>query len=217
VFERIVAMAIGISAVQAAWAASPEDEKTAQAVVDLMVKVNRYQREHPWRETDRGWIRATYYTGVMGLYRTTKDPAVLEQALAWANKHGWQAGRESHLVNANTCGQTWLELYFLDPQPKRIKHARAYADKRIAQVAAGEAIQKGWDYVDTLYVGPPTCAMLGKATGEKKYYDYMHQTYWEVVDHLFDKEYGLFYRDKKYFDAKTDSGKKVFWSQGNEP
>ena len=77
----IGAMAIGISMFHAACAASPEDEKTAQAVVDLMVKVNRYQRKHPWRETDRDWIRATYYTGVMGLYRTTKDPAVLKQAL----------------------------------------------------------------------------------------------------------------------------------------
>ncbi len=211
----IVAMTIGITMFHVACAASPDDVKAAKAVVDLMVKVNRYQREHPWRETDRDWIRATYYTGVMGLYRTTKDPAVVKQALAWANKHGWQAGRESHLVNANTCGQVWLELYFLDPQPERIKHARAYADKRIAQVAAGEAIHKGWDYVDTLYVGPPTYAMLGKATGEKKYYDYMHQTYWEVVDHLFNEEYGLFYRDKKYFEAKTDNGKKVFWSRGN--
>ena len=56
---------------------SQDDQKEARAVVDLMVKVNRYQREHPWKETDRNWIRGTYYTGVMGLYRTTKDPAIL--------------------------------------------------------------------------------------------------------------------------------------------
>ena len=59
-------------------------------------------------------------------------------------------------------------------------------------------------------VGPPTIAMLGKATGEEKYYDYLNKVYWDVTDHLFDEEYGLFYRDKRFFDAKTDNGKKVY-------
>mmetsp|Transcript_29176 Transcript_29176/g.64323 ORF Transcript_29176/g.64323 Transcript_29176/m.64323 type:complete len:81 (-) Transcript_29176:60-302(-) len=36
-----------------------------------------------------------------------------------------------------------------------------------------ESPTKSWYYCDTLYVGPPTIAMLGKATGEQKYYDYL--------------------------------------------
>ena len=57
--------------------------------------------------------------------------------------------------------------------------------------------------------------MLGKATGTPKYFDYLNTVYWAVTDHLFDKRYGLFYRDAGYFDAKTARGKKVFWSRGN--
>ena len=40
---------------------------------------------------------------------------------------------------------------------------RGYA--RIKLIDSGESPTKGWYYCDTLYVGPPTLAMLGKATG----------------------------------------------------
>jgi len=186
-----------------------------KSLMDIMYKVNGYQQTHPWKETDRTWVRGTYYTGVMALYRTTRDPAILKQAIAWAEKHQWEIGTDGPPVNRNTCCQTYLELYFLNRQPQRILNARTYVDKRILDVAPGEAITKGWDYVDTLYVGPPALAMLGKATGQEKYYAYLNRAYWEVVDHLFDKKVGLFYRDKRFFDAKTPNGKKVFWSRGN--
>ena len=57
--------------------------------------------------------------------------------------------------------------------------------------------------------------MLAKATGEKKYLDYMHAFFWDVADELFDKQDGLFYRDKRFIGKKTKNGKKVFWSRGN--
>ena len=46
-------------------------------------------------------------------------------------------------------------------------------------------------------------------------YDYLNKVYWDVTEHLFDKQHHLFYRDKRYFDAKTKNGRKVFWSRGN--
>ncbi len=188
---------------------------TREKIVEVMRKVHAYQAAHPYTANDRNWIRATYYTGVMALYHTTKDPAVLDQAVRWAEKHEWAEGNERERANKKTCGQTYLELYFLEPDPRRIAKIRDYVDSRMKVVADGEPPIKGWYYCDTLYVGPPTIAMLGKATGEQKYYDYLNRVYWDVTEHLFDKQYGLFYRDKNYFDAKTQNGKKVFWSRGN--
>ena len=97
----------------------------------------------------------------------------------------------------------------------RIAKIRAYVDSRIERVRAGEPPTKGWYYCDTLYVGPPTIAMLASATEDDKYYDYLNEVYWAVADHLFDEEHGLFYRDASYFDATTPGGRKVFWSRGN--
>lgn len=201
----------------AAWPAAPNaaDVFTVEKTVEVMRRVRDYQLAHPWKETDRNWIRATYYTGVMGLYRTTGDPEILEQAVRWAEKHDWAEGDERERANKKTCGQTYLELYFIQPHPERIAKIRAYVDSRIERLRAGEPPTKGWYYCDTLYVGPPTLAMLGKATGDRKYYDYLNQVYWAVADHLLDKEYGLFYRDSKYFHATTPGGRKVFWSRGN--
>jgi len=188
---------------------------TREKIVEVMRSVRGYQLAHPWKETDRNWIRATYYTGVMGLYRTTRDPEILGQAVRWAEKHNWAEGNERERANKKTCGQTYLELYFIQPDPRRIAAIRAYVDSRIEKIHAGESPTKGWYYCDTLYVGPPTIAMLGKATGDQKYYDYLKDVYWSVTDHLFDKEHGLFYRDASYFDATTPNGRKVFWSRGN--
>lgn len=201
----------------AALAAEPDATQvfTRERIVDVMRAVRDYQLAHPWKETDRNWIRATYYTGVMGLYRATRDPEILDQAVRWAEKHDWAEGDERERANKKTCGQTYLELHFIRPEPRRIAKIRAYVDSRIERVRAGEPPTKGWYYCDTLYVGPPTIAMLGRATGEQKYYDYLNQVYWAVTDHLFDREHGLFYRDAGYFDAVTSRGRKVFWSRGN--
>jgi len=195
--------------------AEPVDVYTKNGIVRRMWAVRDYQLAHPWKETDRNWIRATYYTGVMGLYRTTGDPEILRQALAWAEKHEWAEGDERERANKKTCGQTYLELYFLDPDPKKIEKIKAYVDSRIETIHGGEPPTKGWYYCDTLYVGPPTLAMLGKATGDPKYFDYLNEVYWAVTDLLYDKEYKLFYRDAKYFDAASPNGRKVFWSRGN--
>lgn len=191
-----------------------DDVFNKEAIVKAMRAVHQFQLDHPYRETDRNWIRATYYTGVMGLYRTTQDPAVLKQAIRWAEKHDWAEGNESERANKKTCGQTYLELFFLDPDPRRIAKIRAYVDSRMETVQAGEPPTKGWYYCDTLYVGPPTLAMLGRATGEQKYYDYLNEVYWDVADLLFDEEYDLFYRDAGYFDAVSPNGRKIFWSRG---
>ena len=194
---------------------SPDVPIAPERIVRLMREVNEYQQAHPWRETDRNWIRATYYTGVMALYRTTGDPNVLDQALTWAEKHDWEPGSEKLPANRKTCGQTYLELYSLDPNPSRIAKIKSYVDARMAVVSAGESPSVGWHYCDTLYVGPPTIAMLGEATGQQKYFDYLNKVYWTVVGDLFDENYGLFYRDKRYVDAKSPGGRKVFWSRGN--
>ena len=189
-----------------------DDVFSKEKIIAIMKKVNEYTLSHPYTEHDRNWVRATYYTGVMALYKTTTDPRILDQAMRWTQKHEWQAGDEQEPANRMTCGQTYLELYFLKNDPAMIAGIRAEVDE---QIAATVSPRKAWYYCDTLYVGPPTLAMLGKATDKATYYRYLNRVYWDVTDHLFDKERGLFYRDKGYFDKKTRNGKKVFWSRGN--
>ena len=181
------------------------------AVIQLMTKVDNYQQSHPWPQKRR-WISVMYYIGTMALYDTTKDSAVLGRTLQWAQENEWQVGKETEPSNTMTCGQVYLDLYFLKKDPAMIAKMREYIDTQVALDVPG---RKAWWYCDALFVAPPTLAMMAKATGERKYLDYLHKMYWDVTDHLFDRQYGLFYRDETYFDAKTPNGKKVFWARGN--
>jgi len=189
-----------------------EDALSRESIIAVMNKVNDYTFAHPYKKDDRNWIRATYYTGVMALYETTGNSKILDQAMGWAEKHNWAEGTEPHPANCMTCGQTYLQLYFLKNDPKMLAKMQAYVDRRIDKA---EPPRKTWYYCDSLYVGPPTLAMLGKATGQQKYYDYLNKVYWDITDYLLDKRYGLFYRDKNFFEAKNKNGRKIFWSRGN--
>jgi rhamnogalacturonyl hydrolase YesR len=83
---------------------------------------------------------------------------------------------------------------------------KGYIDGQIESAVPGH---QAWWYCDTLFVAPPTLAMMAKATGDRRYLDYLHKMYWDVTDQLFDRKYRLFYRDEHYFDATTPNGKKV--------
>jgi rhamnogalacturonyl hydrolase YesR len=86
-------------------------------------------------------------------------------------------------------------------------------------------------YVDGLFTGPPTLAMLFSVTKDEKYLQWMESTFWDVYGKLYDADENLFYRDQRYFPGSgvqrrkspedsgayqlTFDGKKVIWSRGN--
>jgi hypothetical protein len=60
-----------------------------------MVRVNDWQVAHPtMKPNDRNWIRGTWYTGVMAVYKATGDEKFLKRALEWGQQHQWQVGTE---------------------------------------------------------------------------------------------------------------------------
>ncbi len=208
-----------------ALAETMEKEKRAQAelfspdsIQEIMHRVNNWQLAHPWREKDRNWIRATYYTGVMSFYMAAGDAKLLKQALEWAEHHRWQVGNERAGGNILTCCQTYLQLYFEKRDPAMIAPLLEWVKSGKPNApAAGKVwyLEGGRRYADSLYVGPPALAMLSRATGDKKYLRIMHEFYWDVAELLFDSDSHLFYRDKRFKGAVTEHGKKAFWSRGN--
>ena len=202
------------------WAADPFSET---GILEVMQRVNRYTRANPYRETDRNWVRATWYSGVMEAYHATGDPEYLNQALQWAEKHQWQIGEETSGFNRLFCTMTWAELYLLDPDPKKIAPT---IDGLNADLPYAPVVGKVWYghaphptdvrhvYADSLY-GAPTLAMLYKATGDDKYLDFLNDAFWNVTDEILDKDEDLYYRDPSYIGRKSPNGKKILWSRGN--
>ena len=114
----------------------------AATIIQLMRKVNNYQQAHPWKERSR-WIPAIFYMGVMALYETTKDPAILDQALRWAQENQWAEGQEKEPSNRMTCGQTYLQLYFLKKDPAMIAKMKTFIDRQITSGARGRGAMVG--------------------------------------------------------------------------
>jgi len=197
--------------------AQKSEDKCAMAkdnILKVLNRVNNHFLANEWKNNDRNWIRGTYYSGLMAFYEVTGDEQLFDQAKTWAMKHGWRTGTEwMSPANRLTCSQTYLQLYFKEPNIAYIERTRSFMDKRIENPEP--ASEQGWDYVDALYVGIPAYLMMTKATGEFKYADYANRIFWEVKTDLYDEEYHLFYRDEKAKTEKSANGKKVLWSRGN--
>ena len=49
-----------------------------ESVREIARRVNEYYKTHPYQKEDRGWIRGTYYTGVM-----TWSEKAMGRIMAW--------------------------------------------------------------------------------------------------------------------------------------
>ncbi len=90
-----------------------EDAFQPENILALADQVYAHTLENPYRPTDRNWIRATFYSGVMELYHATGKAKYREQAERWAEKHQWREGTEGSGMNKLFCAMTWAELYLL--------------------------------------------------------------------------------------------------------
>ena len=184
------------------------------SILERMYQVNGFFIENQWMEVDRNWIRATYFTGLMAFYRVTGDTSLLAQARNWSARHGWRTGTEwFYPANRMTCVQTYLELFFIQPDDSRIRRAMEFMDDQITD--SRPANNQGWDYVDALYVGTPAYIMMSEATGNAAYAAYGNRMFRDVCKELYDPVDHLFYRDKKAKSEMSRNNFKVFWSRGN--
>lgn len=175
------------------------------------------------------WNNAVYHTGNMELYYMTGDENYRKYSEAWSDRWDWMGNTNydtpSHAYGSgfhadnHTQYQTYLDLYSLAPEEKKIRIAKHVIDK---QMASGDKSQ--WYWVDALYMGMPVYAKLGQLTGDDKYFDWMYELFHyteKEIDNvgLFHEEDGLWYRDSKYIypngsHSQSANGKKVYWSRG---
>lgn len=211
-----------------------------EAVKQIMDKVNTYQLNNPWQEYDDNWICGTYYAGVIACYLATDDEAYLKQSEALCESLKWTLPtlppeHSGSGVNLLTCGQTMLECYMIKKKKYKIENIITHLE--MADVKNPVANPREWyfeggrRYVDGLFTGPPTLAMLYKVTKDDKYLEWMEACFWDVYGKLYDTDINLFYRDKRFFPENvearkndpnwegnsqvTAAGKKVIWSRGN--
>jgi rhamnogalacturonyl hydrolase YesR len=175
--------------------------------------------EHPNRTRPSNiWTRGVYYEGLMQLWAVDPSPRQLDYAIRWGEFHQWGLRGEARTRNAdNQCaGQTYIDLYKLDPRPERIRDIRQSFDLMIESGRSND-----WTWIDAAQMAMPALAKLGALLDEPKYFDYMHALYLDMKlrqggSGLFNPEDGLWWRDRSFTPPyREPNGEDCYWARGN--
>lgn len=164
------------------------------------------------------WTRAVYYEGLMALYGVDPKKEYLDYALQWGNKHQWglRSGTTTRNADDQCCGQTYLDLYLMDPKPERIRDIKATIDGMVQSEKVDD-----WNWIDALQMAMPVFTRLGIITKDTAYFHKMYQLYAhtrnkEGGNGLFNLQDGLWWRDKDFVPPyKEPNGAQCYWSRGN--
>ncbi len=191
-------------------------------IVDIMHKTADWQLANP-REHDRpDWQYGAFYTGIWALYETTGEQRYLNEILNIGEANNWKLMNDIYHADRLTIAQVFADAYMETGREEILEKVRWVMDMHVNRTAPADVRFEGnpyrfewWTWCDALYMAPPAFARVYKATGDQKYLDYLDEHWWITSDYLYDPEEHLFYRDDRFFDARTENGKKVFWSRGN--
>lgn len=194
-----------------------------KTVLDVAERVFDWQKQHPTGKDLWEWEYGAYYSGVMDLYLTDPNIKYLKSMVDMGNTYHWSIRPRPYDANVLAIGHMYLGLYDILKDPQMIDKTGYCLDANFQRDPRTPDIKfKGnrywfswWSWCDALFMAPPTYAKYAVATGQIKYLDKMDELYKLTYEYLYDKKEKLFFRDDSFFDQKTPSGKKIFWSRGN--
>jgi rhamnogalacturonyl hydrolase YesR len=185
------------------------------AIDKALRKVADWQLERSKPYFDRIWTSSVMYVGFMAASRATGDPKYRNAMFDMARHFDFQL--RDRLPNADdlSIAQVYLDLYFQEKRPSLLNLSRAEMDDLLplATVKPNDA-RIPWWWCDALFMAPPAWVKMYKATGERKYLDYVHLNWKRTSDLLYDREEHLYARDASYKTKLEPNGKKMFWSRG---
>jgi len=203
--------------------------QTRDRTMSAMVLANKYFMEK-WPDvgktiiTDRErpsniWTRGVYYEGLMALYKLNPDPAYLDYALRWGEFHKWglRDGVKTRNGDNQCCGQTYLDLYLIDPSQKnRIMDIKESIDNMMITDKVDD-----WFWIDALQMAMPVFARLGYIFKDERYFMrmnemYLHTKLSEGTTGLYSHDDHLWWRDKDFLPPyREPDGEDCYWSRGN--
>ena len=164
-------------------------------------------------EPQTDWTWAALYTGFMGVPDAVAGDKYKQAMLELGGKLNWQPGPRVEHADDQAVGQMYLEQYFIHKDKKMLDPMRARLDQEMA--TPDDPAKPLWWWCDALFMAPPVYADMAKATGDKKYLEFMDHEWSVTTDLLYDKDKHLYSRDATYLDKHEKNGEKLFWSRGN--
>ena len=197
--------------------------------LDYIPESHRVKSENP-----KFWIQAAFYIGLTKWLEVDRNEAFLSyiENMAKEQEYGLLTERPYH-ADDHTIGQTYLWLTEQTGNKDAYGPTQEHFDWILANKpdvglemldstssGSGKQHHEGncqlrWCWADALFMAPRTWLKLSNITGDPKYFEFADSEFWAAADYLFSDKYGLFFRDSRYFDLKSDNGEPVFWGRGN--
>src|SRR5690606_14748991 len=153
----------------------------------------------------------------MALCQIDPDKRYYDYAVDWGTQHKWSMrnGVETRNADDQACGQIYLDLYEMDPQPERMAAIKQNIDYIIRSGKVDD-----WTWIDAIQMAMPVFAKLGVMLNDERYFDYMYKmyTHTKAVEGggLYNPEDKLWWRDKDFVPPyKEPNGEDCYWSRGN--
>jgi len=188
-------------------------ELTRPELAKAMKLVADWQLGRLPTETQYDWTWAAMYAGFMSVPDAVAGDKYKQAMMDISGKLQWSPGPRVEHADDQAVGQMFMEQYFLHKDKKMMEPMRARLDAEIA--TPDDPAKPLWWWCDALFMAPPVYADMAKATGDKKYLDFMDRE-WDITTNLlYDKDKHLYSRDASYLNKHEKNGEKLFWSRGN--
>ena len=192
-------------------------------LIDKVIKWQNQQTDHVEKYTRTNWQFASYYIGVMKAFKVTGNKDYQNFLYQVGKDHNWESQPDMYHADKIAIGQIYIDLYQQKREEVMIKNIKWILDANLLRSKPMPDVRyknnpyrhEWWSWCDALFMAPPTFAKMYQITKDVKYLDYAIDHWLITTDYLWDKKENLIYRDDRYFDLRTKSGKKIFWSRGN--
>jgi unsaturated rhamnogalacturonyl hydrolase len=188
-------------------------ELTRKNVSHAIEKVADWELTRAQPHFNKDWTFAALYVGFMAVPKAAEGEKYQQAMLQMAKKFDWQPGPRVPNADDQAIGKTYLELYSRYHDPAMIAPIRERMDAVMA--LPDDPGKPLWWWCDALFMAPPVLAKLSRATGERKYLDFMDHEWWITSSLLYSPSNHLFFRDKSFLDKHEANGSSIFWSRGN--
>jgi len=197
------------------------DALNLESILKVSNVVADWQLAHPYERADWDWTEGALWTGLTAHAITTGNEKYYDAMKKVSEDLKYQLGPRRGFGDDHCVGQLHLWNYMRDEMPRQLAPTKEVIDAFVVRphdeplLWVNKIHLREWAWCDSMYMSPPTLAMLFSATGDRKYIDTMDQLWWKTYDYLYDKEAHLYWRDSSYFKKREANGEKMFWSRGN--